>query len=231
MAFSSSPIAATGKAATGLDDGVTTDSVDTTGANLIVLSGDGFGDDAVACSDNKSNTWLSAVAYDADSNRKIKIFYVYSPTVGSGHTFTLIAPRAKSLSMSAWSGAASSPLDQTSAGGNNGAASATFTVGSITPPENDELVIVAMSAEGTTDPPFSINGGFTMATNVAGVTAASFASGMAYLVQTSAAASNPTVTSLFGIGAYAYGVQASFKAAGGGGGATWPGYISPFGWN
>ncbi len=215
-------ISAVSATAPGLNSDATTGSIDTTGATLITVVGVCLDLNALALIDNKSNSpYTSAATYDVGSLRT-QIFYFVNPTVGSGHTWTLTNNRAKDISVAAWSGSAtSSPLDQTSAGGNNGGSSTTYTTGSITPAQDNELVIIGLQTEGTDTPPFSVGSGFTSATAVTGVAGTAFGSALWYLIQTTAAASNPTVTIATGSN-NAQGIQASFKASGGGGGGDQP---------
>ena len=90
----------------------TTAAIDTTGANLIVVV------IAVASintefteSKNAFGAYTEAITNsDADGNT-VRVFYIFNPTVGSGHTFSN-AFDWQAIAVAAYSGAATSPLDQ-----------------------------------------------------------------------------------------------------------------------
>ena len=204
--------------ANAVDDGgtfATTPSRDTTGADLIALACVWF--DAFAgpdVSDNKGNTWTAVVQRTEPSGITTAcLFYCVNPTVGSGHTFGLTGIGAvgnfPAIAMQAWSGAAASPLDQEA--GTTGSGSS-ITPGSVTPSENDELII-SMLGEGNSAPFTAIDGGFTVSDYLD--KNASFGIGMAYLVQTTATAANPTWSLLDGD---LVASNTTFKLASGGGG-------------
>jgi hypothetical protein len=166
--------------------GFTTSAIDTTGANLIVVNvSDNDGTSTLA--DSKSNTWTLAAGPTTVQSCSRLYFCAATPTVGTGHTFTSGAQYA-SLYILAYSGAASSPLDQHAFASQ--AVAGTINPGSITPTENDELVISGMSDQDGSNPS-AIDGGFTidLRTHIAG--GAHFGGGIAHLVQTTAAATNP----------------------------------------
>lgn len=174
---------------------VTTSGIDTTGANLIVLETSNYHTigTSITVSDSKGNTWSALNTY-GPTNTESKLYYCLNPTVGSAHTFTITSNGGStypSIAVSAWSGAhASSSFDQQN--GNNVAASSTLQVGSVTPTENDELIITgcAFYAGGT----LSIDNGMTI-TNQTNYSAGNcMGVGLAYKIQTTAAAINPTWT-------------------------------------
>ena len=90
---------------------VTTDAIDTTGADLIVINTATFitSDRGVAVTDSKGNTWTPLTQYDG-SDSTTRLYYSLNPTVGTGHTFTAtstgtVAVVYPSIQVSAWSGA------------------------------------------------------------------------------------------------------------------------------
>lgn len=170
---------------------VTTNAVDTTGANLIVVAvGSYDGLTAEALTDSKGNTWTALTAYRRVGDDRVRLYYCYGPTVGSGHTFTFAATNSfSSIAVQAWSGAASSPHDQEN--GANAAAS-TIATGSVTPSENDEILVsAAVNEAGTIS---SIDSSFTTSNLQAAAGGLAYGVGMAYKIQTTAGAENPTWT-------------------------------------
>ena len=194
---------------------VTTSGIDTTGANLIVVSATSF--PIGTLTDSKSNSWTKLTTY---SNGTVSvataIFYCYAPTVGSGHTFTFTqASGAPSISVIAFSGAVASPADKDN--GNTSFNSTTsVSTGSITPAENNELIVSGLGG-GATSGTWTANESMTNVGYLPTVSGQGYGTAIAYKMQTTAAAINPTWSSgVSGSGAVAI---ASFKAAPDAGGA------------
>jgi hypothetical protein len=171
---------------------VTTPAIDTTGADLIVISVSAFTAANPTVSSNKAGTYnllQIRVVGGAISNR---LFYAAGPTVGSGHTFTASHPTTNvfpSISVEAWSFSHASPFDQ-----QNGAASAGVTslaTGSITPSEDGELIFAGLGA-GANSGTNSINSGFTIGDQTQHDGANHEGVSIAYFEQGAAAAINPT---------------------------------------
>lgn len=193
---------------------VTSDAIDTTGADLLVLS--------VACyslvstvSDSKGNTWNARTLYG--SGGLCQIFYAVNPTVGSGHTFTVSGGAATypAVFVLALSGAdLTAPYDV-----ENGAdtdSSTTIQTGSVTPSTDNQILITALSNyPAGTD---SIDLSFTISDQLQ-YTANSIGGALAHLIQTTAAAKNPTWTHSVSA-TEIVGAIATFKAAAGGGAFT-----------
>ena len=160
----------------------TTGTMDTTGANfLVVVIADQDSLDTNGVSDSKSNTWVQLTVYP--SPHGVCIFYSVNPTVGTLHTFTISGATFASIAAAAFSGVhATAPLDQQA--GASGTQS-----GSVTPSENNELVIAGAYSDGAN--PTSADGGFTTP-NAANVSGNHAGYGLAYLIQTTAAAANPS---------------------------------------
>ncbi len=184
--------------------------IDTSGATLLVVTISDYTAASVSAvpSDSKMNTWTSLTTHAGASNAKNTISYAANPTVGSGHIFTATGSVAyPSICVAAFSGTATvSPFDLESGAGTSGGGT-TLQPGSITPSQNNEVVIGSLgwSASGTV----SVNGGFTITDQTDYMPGAAFGAALAYLVQTTATGSNPTWTfpsSEAGVS------QASFKA-------------------
>jgi len=204
--------------------GTTSSGVDTTGADLIVVAAAYYnGSAAPTLTDSRGNTWtgLTEVAAAGGSYLgSLRFFYCQAPSVGAGHTFTLSgASSYAALAVAAFSGSAASPADQQ--GGSGG----TATPGSITPSEANELVLTAVTDSSPGGIATAVSGGFAVLDTLANSSGNHFGVGLAYLVQTSAAAANPTWSAgnVFPASAIA-----SFKAGGGGGGGggvfSWANY-------
>lgn len=176
------------KQATSLSESpVTTPSVNTTGANLIVISTVG-NDGYAAPTDSQSNTWTLV------DNEATTIFsamyYCFNPTTSATHTFSVSTQRALCLTVSAWSGAATSPLDKISSNQVSGV-NGPFTHTSVTPSTNNQLCVVSLTGNYASNGGMIINGGFTITDTLEFVGGTAYANAMAYLIQTAAAASAP----------------------------------------
>lgn len=190
-------------------NGFTTSSIDTTSANLLVAVLVDHGGNA-AFADSKGNTWLTAISPQSGapgSSPYIRIIYVKAPTVGSGHTFTVTVTFGNPfLAVAAFSGAdTAAPLDRTSFATNTFAN--TLQAGSITPTAANEVVVAGalVRATGT----LSIDSSYILTETGLYVGGTAYGGGLAYIVQSAAAATNPTWTLSGGLA----GAQiASFKS-------------------
>ncbi|HZX69755.1 MAG TPA: hypothetical protein VFE77_02970 [Rhodanobacter sp.] len=199
--------------------GGTTSGINTTGADAIFIAVGEYTSSPTAPTDNKSNSW-TLIKNESDANSaSVAIYACYNPTVGAGHTFSTTA-QYPSISVLAFSGAASATADQQNATSAAGS-SLTIQPGSITPSQNNELVLCAFIDDNGAGITASIDSGFSTQTGwfESGVYGQSYPVGLSYLIQTTAGAINPTIT--WGSapnGAAA--IIASFKAASSGGGFT-----------
>lgn len=204
----------TNQSASGLVS-ATTAGVDTTGADFLVLG--------ISCesthndtpTDSKGNTWTQLTSYTA-SEPRVRLWYSVPTSVGSAHTFSSNGSNlVGSIFVGAFSGVKqTSPADLQA--GANGTGASTLATGSITPSENNCLVIsaLAFNAAGS---PITIDSGFTEIGPEIDFGAGDHYGGqMAYKVQTTAAAVNATWTRGVGTVGMAATV-ASFKASTAGG--------------
>lgn len=183
--------------------GVSTGAIDTSGASLIVIATALFATSVIP-GDSKSNTWTPLNSY-LGSFGAVRLWYCSNPTVGHGHTFAVfgVDPNYPAIAVAAFSGVVvPGPFDV-----QNGhfTGDTSGQPGSITPGQNNELLITAVFARNGV--PSSIDSGFTV-TDLVNFSSGGLGIGMAYLVETSATAKNPTWT---GTGLNATSI-ASFKA-------------------
>lgn len=179
-------------AASSTGGSVTSSAIDTTGSDLVIIAhAFDVATSPGALSDNKSNTWTVLTTATVPGSMKVRLWYCQAPTVGTGHTFTIpfVGVSYPAIAVVAFSGSVASPFDAQN--GSNAAAS-TVQPGTITPALNNELVIASLGLKNGAAP--SIDGGFTI-TDSATTGANNWGVALAYLVQTTAAAANPTWTS------------------------------------
>lgn len=135
-----------------------------------------------------SNSWTQIATYNgAGAQSGIAMFYCNNFTAGASHTFTTAA-RFSNISILCFTGnrTASSPQDQINGRYISGTAGSN-TPGSITPSENNCLVVSSVMDFGGTLPTYPT--GYTGITR--GPTGTAFAWGVAYQIQTTATATNP----------------------------------------
>lgn len=197
----------------------TTNAINTTGADFIavVVVWDGTAGSTNTVSDNQGNSWTPRTAIHDNTGTlgNVRIHYCASPTTNSSHTFTLTCsgtPANPAIAVAAFSGVNSTPYDV-----ENGAYSGSpISTGSVTPTQDGSVLIAGVGgSQGTVD---SINNGFTICGHGPRNPPTTYRTiGMAYKIQTTAAAINPAFT--FGSGSFCYASIASFKPGGGGGGS------------
>lgn len=164
--------------------GFTSDPIDTTGASLIVIHVASYIQVATP-TDSQGNTYTALTEQVTDPHGRL--FYCVAPSVNSGHTFTNPTNGSyASMHVRAFSGTHASPFDQQN--GTTISANTSGQPGSITPSEDGCLVITGLGVAAQNP---SIGGGYTAAVaNHNG--GSSYGSGLGYLIQTTAGATNPT---------------------------------------
>jgi hypothetical protein len=196
---------------------VTSPSIDTTGANLliIVITADNGGAylsvyDTIS---GHSNTYTPAKSQASTGAATTYTYYCVNPAwVGPGHLFNVsVSNGYESIYAAAYSGAASSPLDTVTNSAFN-TANASIQPGSITPSCTNELVVTGVFAENGI-PAVS---GATLRKSRA-TSSGSWGGGLADSIQTAATAINPTWTVSSGHnGATIVAFKASDSVCGGG---------------
>lgn len=195
--------------------GGATGSLDSTGASLLILAvGGGFNGNDGTASDSKSNAWteLTKCSLSVSGFHHSQIIYVPNPaSLGSGHTGSYIGGSTyPGIEFSAWSGVkTTSPFDQEGSGGEVLSGSS-VSPGSVTPSENNELIIATLAYDGSITG-LSINSGFTLLHNTPSNSGVTYGTAIAYKIQTSAAAVNPAFSWTNAVNAVA--TIATFKSA------------------
>ena len=168
----------------------TSPAIDTTGASTLIVVLSERTPSSGVISDSKGNTWSQLTVYSDDPNdHACSIWWSNATSVGTNHTFTATGTdMACTVSIAAFSGGATSPFDLQN--GNNAGTGSTVQPGSITPTQDSELVIAGFVHDRAALP--TIGGGFTMYQQLG--FGAQYGGGLAYLIQTTATAANPTIT-------------------------------------
>lgn len=168
--------------------GFTTAPLDTAGADLLVAAiSDNTG--STVLTDSLGNTWRKAAGPTTINGPDSTLYYASAAHVGTTQTFTLAGTgTSPSVVIAAFSGG-DGTLDAVAS------ASALFASnlapGSVQPHANQELVVTAVadtstSATAVITAPFTRIGAITQANGM------HFGGGLAYLIQTTATAENPT---------------------------------------
>jgi hypothetical protein len=191
--------------------GTTSSPIDTTGANALFFAasfynGAGGG---VVVSDSFGNTWTQLTPSVNTGSSTTTLFYSLNPTVGAGHTFTTVGTGVTGAVL-ACSGVAAHDTDSPNTS-NSG--STTFQTNSLTPAKNDEIILTAISALGTSNGLSwnSIDTSFAVAEAAAFTSGLGYATSFAYLIQRAGAAVQPT-WSATGTMDFMAGLIASFTA-------------------
>jgi hypothetical protein len=188
-ASASGTIAFVNKAQCAALGGCTTTGVSMTGANLCVIALTYDQSTAGAVSSSPANTWVPGTATYASASTKTQIFWAYAPTVSGSMTFTT-TNLATVLNASCWSGTVGSTVDQQNGG--IGSVVTSFAPGSVTPTSPNELVISIVSVNLNVTPPTGFSAsGYTLLFSTAYTNGTNYGSGAGYLIQTTAAATNP----------------------------------------
>jgi hypothetical protein len=209
------------------DKSVTTPAIDSSGSTLLVWALNAYdsGFTPGEFSDSKGNTWTSLTGH-ATGNYNTIIRYVNSatPTVGSSHTISYGAAvsRYPAACLFAFSGTVTSPFDVEN--GSSSASASSLATGSVTPGQDNELVFTVYGGDNDSVTP-TINGGFTASGFSASSSGLAASVAVAYLVQTTATAANPTWTKNSGTSAITTGI-ATFKGTAGGGASFIPAIIN-----
>lgn len=181
-----------GAEATSSFDNSTTPAINTTGADLFVIAVAYLADGAPVVSDSESNAWTAGTEYTSGAgNGRLRLYWCANPITDANHTFTCIGSNSfHSMAVGAFGGS----VDSTPVDGEVGAGSASATTqqpGSITPSINNCLLVSGVLYVGTADA--TINSGFTIGNTLGD--ASNFSVGLAYKIQTTAGAENPTWSS------------------------------------
>ncbi len=218
------------QAANGAPTTVTTDPIDTTGLDTIIIgvsdypAGTPDGTWIVDTSSGGSNSFgqLSGAAAVGTTNTRVRLYYCRGCQVGTGHTFTYTQPAtslavyATIMVLACGQGNQSSLTDQQNGSTTGGAGS--ISTGSITPSENGELIVTVVASldSGTVTVP----SGYTLGDRASYAAGIAIGGALAYKIQTTATATSPSWT--FSTSSEGSAGVGSFKAASpsGGGGST-----------
>lgn len=182
-------------------DHATTGNINTSGATLIVIGvTDYAGNVRQAPTDNQGNTYTLAKTYDdCTGNDRSSIYYKFSPATSATHTFTATTTVANNFAgdifVQTFTGGGTA-FDQSNAAGATCPCCVNVTTqqpGSITPTSANQLVVTVLADYVCSSDP-TINSGFTISDIQHGAGGTNYAGAMAYIIQTSAAAVNPTWT-------------------------------------
>ncbi len=169
--------------------GVASPAINTTGAKLIVIGLTQDFNTNANVTDSAGNTWTQLTRRN-NAFSYSQLLYCINPTTSASHTFTATAAANDAICIAAFSGSGIYEADT----GNNNTSSTTIQPGSITPAQNNELVITTATITATATT-LSINGGFAITDQqIIGSSPSYWGNGLAYLIQTTAAAANPTWT-------------------------------------
>lgn len=170
----------------------TSGAISTIGADLLVFSAgwyDGVTTDVTVADNQTGNTWNALTKQFAGSIAS-RIWWCVPIDTDASHTVTASGASTFSGSqLTAWSGANSSPVDQQNGATGSGTTQAT---GSITPSQDNCLIIAHGTFAAAPQASYTIDSGMTVTGGVSFSVGVNEGSAQAYKVQTTAAAINPT---------------------------------------
>jgi len=185
-------------------------AINSSGASLLIAACSTIGTTSPTVSDSKSNTWVTGppTQYSNAATYTVQLYYATSVTVGTGHTFSLTGGSANFCSFSAWSNTkTTAPFDTENGATNN---QLTLQPGSITPAADNALIIsIATEHQDNTTAP-TVDSGMTILDS--SPNAGNLPTAVAYKIQTTATAINPTWTSGDGVFPVYAATVADFKA-------------------
>jgi hypothetical protein len=165
---------------------VTTAGINTTGANFIAIVAQSDGLSSNTLSDSNSNTWTSETSNTAGTPN---LYFCAAPTVGAGHTFTLVVPTTNtcspSIAVAAFSGVNATPFESV-VSGYEGTSGAVFQPGVVNPSPNDLCIVgVGGTGSGTGVDGTTVDSGFTITDAIKSGAYIYTAVALAYLVYSS----------------------------------------------
>jgi hypothetical protein len=171
------------------NNGVTTAGVNTSGANLIVLSTST--QSSPTPTDDYSNTWTGLTVRVGAFAGDLAFWYCLSPSVGAGHTFSIAGSgEGASVCMAAFSGVNAYHSE------NGLSPQATNpSAGSVTPPEDGCLIVTAAAIYNGNASHATIGSPYTLQAFVNGLNSTHWDSTLAYYIQPTAGSVNPSWTS------------------------------------
>lgn len=205
----------------------TTSAIDTTGADIIWIAiSDYTGGVGVTLSDSPGNTYTALTAQSSGETR-ITLYYKQGPITSASHTFTTSGSSTFLGFTAFWaSGSVASPLDQTTGATTAGATS--LATGSVTPTNNNQIVVTAWAAGASGASPTV--SGYTVIESINYGGGVNEGVGIAYLIQTTAGATNPT-WNWTGSSVAAVTVGTFSSGGGGGGSSNWGPWVAGNHWN
>ena len=165
-------------------------AIDTSGANLLIGFASTWGASSpTGIQDPRGNSWVALADQGSGGTLHGRFYYSIPTSVGSGHVFTYYQSYTTcAFYVAAFGGASASPLDAQNTAGSTGQ---TPQPGSVSPAQDDELIVAAIATGETTG--YSINQGFGI-TDFSLDSSAQVAEAMAYLIQSAKAAVIPAWT-------------------------------------
>lgn len=170
----------------------TTSAVNTAGAKRIYVFVSYYGSGtAPTISDSLGNTWTACSALPP-STQKARLYYCNSPTVGAAHTFTATGTGSyPTICMAAFSTpVVSGALDINLAATGSGSGLVNPAGSGATPAHNSEIIVTGTSWGAAGASAATVSGGYTV-TDQVNYSAGIEGGALAYLIQTTATATNP----------------------------------------
>jgi hypothetical protein len=159
---------------------VSTSAINTTGASLIVAIVAYYVSTGVFA-DSAGNIWTHATE---SSTPGCALYYCINPTTSATHTFSIAGGSYPAIAVAAFNNTGPLDLSIRGATGNQ--------PGSGTPTYNGELLVTGYACNQSASGPYTVGSSFTITNQASPVSGEAIGVALAYLVQSTATAVNPT---------------------------------------
>ncbi len=172
-----------------LDGPYSSGAFNSVGATLIVVALSYAPSSTPVLSDPpQNNPWTPLPECNLGTGAAIRLYYKARPTTNAAHTMTVNGSGITSgIAIACFTGDFPGATDQATSAIANTTSLAT---GSVTPTQDNELIVTGLVKDHNETP--SINGGFAIAGIGAYVPGSNYMAAIAYLIQTTATAANPS---------------------------------------
>jgi hypothetical protein len=172
-----------------------TAAINTTGASIIIISTADVVTATATPTDNKGNSYTLIRSDTAPAiPARIKTYVNYNPIVGVGHTFSYYSSGGEpGIAVQAWFGSTGSPALDQQTGTFSNTVKTSASASSITPTFNNELIVTSICPWNTNLAPV-LTASYSITYTAPRVNVNSVGIGMAYITQSTAAATKPSWT-------------------------------------
>lgn len=176
----------------------TSSAINTIGASLLAFTISTYqgATGSYTITDSMSNTWSGLTAQSEPSAVYTRLWYAANPKTSPSHTFSIhvTAQSFPAGAVGAFTGVDVATAPFVTQSGHAQTTGSTNQTGSVTPTKDGSLIISGLGTNGTAITAYAINNSFTITDFNLNLASTYWGAALAYLVQGTAAAINPTWT-------------------------------------